>query len=305
MPVTYLRRRGRKLYGINRKRRVRRRTTRTYRRKGRGTRLSRKRIMEMTSRKKRDNMRMVNVPVYGGVGQSGSGINLSSAPTTDPTSNRVNFLLWGSTQRRPTIPNPSVFARAERTSTECYMKGLSERVRVVTSGADEWEWRRITFCFRGPGISSIQTPNFINTDGVYRLLYNASQDSTGTNASLLQSTVYGILFAGVFQRDWDDPMIAGIDKLRVDLKSDRTRFIRSGNQNPVSKIYKNWYPMNKNIFYDDDENGPSENSSSYSVADKRGMGDYYVLDIVRCTNPSSGGAQLFFETDTTLYWHEK
>jgi len=95
-----------------------------------------------------------------------------------------------------------------------------------------------------------------------------------------------------------------VDTTRVDLKFDRKRMIRSGNAQAVKRTLKHWHPMNKNLVYDDEEVGNSEGTFANSVRDKRGMGDYYVLDMFKSVGPTTTGI-LSFSAESCLYWHEK
>lgn len=308
MPIRYLRRSGKRLYGTNGKRRKSGRTTRAYRGKGRSTRrysrkMTKKQILNITAYKKRDKMRVVAVTSYGTAGTKGNNLNLPVTPGNDVTGQRINMLPFTCTAR-PSLSFQR-YNEADRTATTCYMRGYHENVRLVLPDANEWVWRRICFTYRGPNISSLGNAYYFDTTGVYRYAYDASDDSA-TQSQLYQQRMYTILFLGTYQQDWDDPMVAPLDGRRIGIKMDRIRYLKSGNDQPVEKIYKDWLPMNKNLTYDDDQNGPTESSAPYSVSDKRGMGDYYIIDLLRCTNPNAPAAnKLFFQPSGTLYWHEK
>lgn len=265
--------------------------------------MTKKQILNITSFKKKDKMRVVAVPVYGQAGTKGNNLNLPVTPANDVTGQRINMMPFTCTART-SITNIR-YNEADRSATTCYMRGYHENLRLVTPDANEWVWRRICFTYRGPNINSLGNAYYYDSTGVYRYAYNASDDP-GSQSTLYQQRLYTVLFLGAYQQDWDDPMVAPLDSRRIDIKMDRTRYIRSGNDFPVEKIHKDWLPMNKNLVYDDDQIGPQDASTAYSVSDKRGMGDYYIIDLVRCTNPNATAAnKLFFQPSGTLYWHEK
>lgn len=311
MPIRYLRRSGKRLYGTNGKRRNRRRTTRTYRNQNRrrrsyGRKMTKRQLLNATSTKKRDKMRQVTVVNYGGTAAPGVLTLAVQNPANDVTNSRVNFLPWIATARVPITSNRD--NEADRTATQCYMRGLSETLRLSSLSPDQWEWRRICFTLRGPAISSFQTLYYYTGAGFYRLSYNASNDASGQNAAAVQQAVYDKLFKGTYQSDWDDPMLAQVDNTRVDIKYDKIKMLKSGNSNPHERVTKLWMPMNKNLYYDDDQAGAGTNFNPLSVNDKRGMGDYYVIDLFRCTNISNTGTPapgLAITYSSELYWYEK
>lgn len=201
---------------------------------------------------------------------------------------------------------------AERTAQTCYMRGLSENIRIQTSSGVPWFHRRI--CFSSRGASAFNTINSADTapvqpsgnsvdtsSGMERLWFNSSINNTPATVMAQENT----LFKGIYNSDWNDPILAPIDTARVDLKFDKVWCIRSGNSSGTIKERKLWHPMNKNLVYNDDENGEGEDTSYFSVGDKRGMGDYYVLDIFQAGAGAGAGDLLNVFSNSTLYWHEK
>lgn len=208
----------------------------------------------------------------------------------------------------------SVVEPAARTATTCYMKGFAENIRIETSTGNPWFHRRICFTSKNP-LFFIRNPadaagternyiaagEYVNTYGPNRLAANMTIDT-------LQQTYLGqkgILFKGDEGVDWDDVITAPIDTARVDLKFDKTWVYKSGNERGILKDVKLWHPMNKNLTYDEDEFGLSQTSSSVSVYDKRGMGNYHVLDIFSQGSSGSTADRLSFRATSTMYWHEK
>lgn len=204
--------------------------------------------------------------------------------------------------------NPNLrINEAQRTATTCYMRGLSEHVRIQTNSGVPWFHRRI--CFRHRGLTPFRaqvgtetSPNFIETsNGWQRLFNNIGVDSAPQTLASRE----GYLFRGQIQVDWNDPIIAPIDTSRVDVCFDKTWTLKSGNANGTIYERKLWHPMNKNIVYDDDENGGVENTVNYSTSSKQGMGDYYVYDIIQAGLGGSSTDLCAIYANSTLYWHEK
>lgn len=263
-------------------------------------------ILNITSRKKRDTLRQwVNT------------LNTGAARTTfTPTPAFVNggtggAFIWCPTARDLTDstgePN-TVTSAMQRTATTCYMRGVSERIDIQSSSAVAWKWRRICFTFKDSTILQTGTGALLNytgylesSDGYARAWLNAQVN----NDAAAQTNLQSILFQGTQNVDWSDFIMAKVDTRRVDLKYDKTRIIQSGNAVGVFKKYPHWFPMNKNLVYDDDENGDVTQSSNFSVTDKRGMGDYIIYDIFTCHAGGSATDILRIQSETTLYWHER
>lgn len=134
-----------------------------------------------------------------------------------------------------------------------------------------------------------------------RLWFNSNVNNTPATVLAQQN----LLFKGAYNTDWNDIILAPVDTTRVDLKYDKTWTICSGNTSGAIKERKLWHPMNKNLVYNDDENGEGEDTSYFSVGDKRGMGDYYVLDVFQAGTGASASDLLNVFSNSTLYWHEK
>lgn len=199
-----------------------------------------------------------------------------------------------------------------RTATTCYIKGFSETLRIQTSSQLPWFWRRIVFRAKNSNFYQYATADSplstvgpayveVTTQGMQRLWMN--QTINGANQSL--ANIEGYMFKGAFTVDWDDRLTAKIDTRRIDLISDRTTTIRSGNAAGSVKSVKHYIPYNHNLVYDDDETGKDMVSRYGSVNDKQGNGDLLIYDIFQ---PGAGGTTadlLQVVGNATLYWHEK
>lgn len=203
---------------------------------------------------------------------------------------------------------------SDRTSSTCYMRGLSETIRVSTNSSLPWLWRRICFITKddlftvkvgGDAAPTITySPWFDTTSnniGMTRLWFNINVNNMPNTVDVFN----GVIFKGQIGKDWNDIMTAAVDTSRVTLKSDTVCQIKSNNERGIIKDMKRWYPMNSNLVYDDDENGAAESGSYTSVDSKPGMGDFYCFDYIV---PGRGGTstdRLYLNSTATLYWHEK
>jgi hypothetical protein len=285
---------------------------RTYRKKAA---MSTRTLLNKTSRKKRNGML-----TFSNSSATGALATVVQAPLTIAGSASGNTL--GLVHFRPTAmdlntndatPN-SIVNNPARTSTVCFMKGFAENMRIETSTGNPWFHRRICITTRDPlfyvqnsadpagadrgyaAAGAIETSN-----GWQRLASNALTDTLpATTAAWLT-----ILFKGAQGNDWDDYITAPVDKNRVDLKFDKTWIYKSGNERGVLRERKVYHPMNKNLYYDDDENGAAETTTNFSVRDKRGMGDYHIFDLFSQGSSGSTSDLLKIRFTSTMYWHEK
>lgn len=262
-------------------------------------------LLNVTSTKKRDTMRQ-----WTNTNSSGAPTSVVGAPAY-VNGNTGGVFLWCATARDITDstgePN-TVTNSMQRTATTCFMRGLSERIDIQSSSAVPWKWRRICFALKDPTLfasgtgATINYPGYLDSShGYLRGWINALVNNDNPALSNLQS----VLFQGAQNVDWSDAIMAKVDTRRVDLKFDKTRIIQSGNDTGVFKKYPHWHPMNKNLVYDDDERGESTVSSNFSVTDKRGMGDYVIMDIFNAHASASAADVLRIQSESTLYWHEK
>ncbi|UJO02118.1 Cap [Molossus molossus associated gemycircularvirus 3] len=308
MAYRYARKRGQRASGMSKRktaRSYRRRYTakkRTYRKKGA---MSKKRILNTTSRKKRDTMLTYsNTSATGASQATAAGPAFVSATTG-------GIFLWQATARDLTAGSTlaTISNESARTSTNTYMRGLSEHVRIQTSSGLPWFHRRVCFTAKGDdpwrlsfsGDSGTPYTYVESTNGFGRLMFNISVNSTPNYTN----QIYSVIFKGAQGVDWNDAIIAPIDTRRITLKFDQTWTMQSGNTQGVVRERKLWHPMNKSLLYDDDESGIGETTSYDSVTSKPGMGDYYVLDIFSAGTGGTSTDLLRIDATSTLYWHEK
>ncbi|AXB22597.1 capsid protein [Lynx canadensis faeces associated genomovirus CL1 46] len=268
-----------------------------------------KRILNLTSRKKQDNMLSFSTTSASGANQSpgvgGLYVNGSAASAMSVFCPTARSLVSAGTT------NLTVDV-SDRTSSTCFMRGYRENLRIQTSSPLPWLWRRIVFTSKGgtpfgSQLASDQSqyvkyaPYSDTTIGMARLWFNLSNNNTPNTLASIQS----VLFRGTINQDWNDVITAKVDTSRVTVMSDKTMTIRTGNANGHFSERKLWYPMNKNIVYDDDESGAAMTTAYSSTEAKPGMGDMYVADFLV---PGIGGTAsdiISLNCTATLYWHEK
>lgn len=281
--------------------------------------MSRKRVLNISSRKKRNTM--MQYANTSAATNSGAGESVTIGPGPMQVRGDKEYIgIWtptGMDLNAGTALN-QVWDESLRTASTCYIRGVSEKMRIETSSGVPWYWRRIVFRARSDvwinfslNESSTTPPTQTNsgapgvlessTNGFERLYFNQYVN----NAPQTISDWYKNIFKGEQNRDWSDTLTAPVDNARVDISSDKLMTIRSGNQSGTVKALNRWYPCNKNLTYNDDESGIAKSTSYYSVRDKRGMGDLHIVDIFK---PGTGGSTadvLRLTSTATLYWHER
>lgn len=191
--------------------------------------------------------------------------------------------------------NTGLSEEQDRRRTTVYMKGYGEKLELGPNNGATWKWRRIVF--ETKGIQDSTTYQF--TSNGYRRLFREQ-----TSAALL-STAATVL-EGTVGPDHSTVFTAKPDRSRVKVHSDVTRVMRSGNDFAHLHNYKVYYPFDRNLIYDDDEQGGSETTSPFASTGNHGMGDVYIWDIFTDVGaPNVSTDSLFVRCDGTIYWHEK
>lgn len=268
-------------------------------------RVTRKKILNVTSRKKSDTMAgNISYPADTAAGSVG--------PAVIPSGSDHYSSLWCATARplREIFPNDRGDVTAGRSSRICFIRGIKENVSYVTSDSEAWRHRQIIFTAKG------DLPLGEEFEGDRTISSVTGSDGRETffrglaslpNAS--RTPLYALLFkgngnSGAGVQDWTDLLMAPVDKTRFSVLSDSIIDIRSGNDTATIKTRKRWTPINKNLVYGDEEIGNQMFSSYKSTIGKPGIGDVYVFDIFASITTASG-SQLLYSPTTTLYWHEK
>ncbi|AXB22601.1 capsid protein [Lynx canadensis faeces associated genomovirus CL1 58] len=270
--------------------------------------MSRKKILNVTSEKKRDKM-LCWTNTIAGTPQGGTTYTQSPAILTGAGADPYLFA-WCATARDNTTSTGGAahagtkFDKATRTASECYMVGLSERIEIQCADGLPWQWRRICFTMKG----GVGLDGTLTTGSTFSSYSETTSGYVRTVNSVLltdRTSLYSLLFAGAQSSDWSDPMVAPLDRRRINVKYDKTTSIASGNEDGVIRKYTKWHPMGKTLMYDDDENTGAENPAVISVDNKQGMGDFWVLDFIKPRMGSTSSNQLSFRPESTLYWHER
>lgn len=267
--------------------------------------MSKKRILNTTSRKKSDTMAPnISYPASTAEGSVG--------PAVIPSGPEAYFSLWCATARplREIFVNDRGDVTAGRSSRTCFIRGLKENVSYVTSDSEAWRHRQIIFTAKGDlplgeqfegdrTISSVTT-----SDGRETFFRGLSSLPLANRTPFIALLFKGNGNSDAGVQDWTDMLMAPVDKTRFRVLYDNITDIRSGNDTSTIKTRKRWHPINKNLVYGDEEIGNQMFSSYKSTIGKPGIGDVYVFDIFASIT-NAAGSQLLYSPTTTLYWHEK
>lgn len=225
----------------------------------------------------------------------------------------AEFFIWGATLRSNLSGTGGdnkglVEDEATRTASNCFIRGLKERITIETHGAAAWKWRRIVFATFGSDLfrddaQAIHLPWTFGTNGVSRLV--ADMNAADTATTTIRDRILSALFRGTEGVDWYNVMTAPADRRRLRILSDKVRTVNSGNNFGCMRDFHIWLPINKYILYDDDQEGGRQVMNIQSSLDTRSLGDVYVIDMFEPTKQSSDQDWLDFSPEARLYWHER
>ncbi len=261
--------------------------------------MTNKRILNITAKKKKDVMKTwTNMDANNTVGVFRNGPAYLQG-------NNIYIIPWAATARPALNADGSAgqpIEEAVRTSTTCYMRGVKETISILSDTGAACKWRRICVRLRGDFLYSKETAStplsLLQAQfGMVRTVTNWGNQASAIN------DMFRILFKGSRNVDWVDPMIAPTDNRRWDIVYDKTTNIQSPNEAGVYRTYNRWHPMNKNLVYDDDQDASEEEVRRWSVEGKQGMGDYYIIDFFSINGTNED--QMSLQYNSTLYWHEK
>lgn len=265
--------------------------------------MSNKRILNLTSTKKKDSM-VTWTNTISGTPAGGTSYKVGAA-TLDGA--RDYIFGWIPTARSTqhgagTSVDVSHADYTVRTAQTCYMRGLKERIHIQTSSGIAWNWRRICFTLKGDELLRFTETGYRWDDLTSQGHMRVANSFAGSNGG---SAIVDLLFEGTQNVDWASLFSAKVDNKRVSLKYDKTLRLQSGNQSGIVRQFNRWHGMNKNLEYDADEAGDRVANGQYSTSSRAGMGDYYVIDIIRAGTGGTANDYMTFQPEATLYWHEK
>jgi len=275
---------------------------RTYRKK-----TSKKRMINMLSRKKRDTMLSA---AFSGSNPSPESPVTPGTPlqmtANSPTNGRVH-MTFTNVSHRYLVPNNSAYT-AYRTATNTYVKGFSQTYTIIPNNESAWWHRRIMFATKEI-YSTVEIQQSIGVQPFLGSTTNLPMRDLGNITegpyNDLRNNILGELFAGTPGVDWISPFRAKTDRTRISVISDRSFNYSSANDTAKPRIIKTYDAINKSVVYSDVENGLSMNPSPLSVDSKRGIGNIYVVDFYFCPSPEDDGVDLTVSSQSTYYWHEK
>lgn len=305
----YSRRNVRRPRSYRTTRKYKRRTYRSRRKSGFSLR-TKKRILNVTSRKKKDHMVALwkpdvltpPIPVPGGVD-----LGLGSGT--------LRVFGWVATARDNTTTVDggnfgTVYDESTRTSDDCYIRGLKETVQFATDNALPFQWRRIAFHFTGQEMIRDQGSANVgsmwaetNSQGWTRAMTQLLPASGP--ASFAWSQMQNIIFRGVASVDWLGYTLAPLDHSRIKVVYDQVRTVRSNNEEGTLRNFNFWIPVNKRLVYNDDEVGGGMSASVLSANNFQSCGDLYVIDIFELSPNTTEEQHYIFQPQACLYWHEK
>lgn len=205
-----------------------------------------------------------------------------------------------------------------REKDDLYFRGFKENLRFATSDSNDWRWRRIVFMALDWDWSLQDQNDLIET---FYPMNNGETEAEGykrvfmrlepslitplpTVTERLQTRVYNLLFRGLRNQDWSNPMTAMTDSRSVRVLYDRTTPIKSSSDAGVQLITKRWHPVNRSLSYNVLEGGKGSVQNPQVRADIGAQGDMYVLDFFQCVTDDET-SNLSIGSDAIIYWHER
>ncbi|UDN67443.1 capsid protein [robinz virus RP_326] len=255
--------------------------------------MTKRAVLNVTTKKKRDDMIPTRfyttgqgAPVIGGVVIPSTGI---SSIVFVPTARSI----------RPADAN-GIASYAQRSSHDTFSVGYKERVSLEMLPGAVFQWRRIVFSM-----------SFATVPGLFGYLETEPIGMSRVVDILLPTDaakISGVLFRGNGGIDWNFPITAPVDTTRVKLFSDKLRILSPGADIGAVRNFKEYYSTRQRFTYNDDETGKniSNNESSYyAVQNRQSMQDLVVFDIFAPSAGSSETAGMVFSPEGSYYWHEK
>lgn len=235
-----------------------------------------------------------------------------------------NFMLWCPTAR--TRGGQVNGLKTVRSSDEVYWKGISEKMHLETTTSDPWIWRRVVFTIRDSFPQTEVNINNYVTESVQMvpIAGPSGQIPAAQQAGVIRGVTnyyrtleslpvpqYELLAERVFQgvrgADWFDYSTAKTDKTQINVLSDRTRRLTSGNDSAQLKTSRQWIPLNKRMVYPNQEWGAVEGNFNdrFAAGTTHGnmLHDVYIMDYFQ--QPIAAPGAIIVQAETSLHWHER
>lgn len=277
------------------------------------TRPSRRRVLNISSIKKRDAMKSA----FKFVGITGQ--TVQPQLTLAPPGLGAAMFVFSPTMRSKRDDPSSMPAQSTREITDCYARGFAETIRFATDSSSPWMWRRLIVSFygvstwtypTGPGSAGISLPANdanITGQGHYRIWQQLLPDIAGPELPQQQAVRNAFIekvFQGTLNIDYDSVFTAKPDTESVRVHYDATSQISSSSDAGKLKIVRRWHPISKRIIYDDRESGKTDPPRMYAKENRSSNGDVYIIDMFISLSPNEGN-NLSFGSDAIYYWHER
>lgn len=275
---------------------------RSYRRPSRVTRFrakkyvrrrqpTRRRILNVSTRKKNDTM-------LTGVGSTGEGVPQTQITINAAIGARYIIACMSHLLRLPGAEDHT------RRHKDVYFVGWNDSYRLYVGGGAGWSWRRIVYSTVGRTLEAELPANLAN--GYMRQIQDVGVPTNPPADGFIE-----YLFSGTRQTDWVDVMTAPLDRGRVTVHSDVVRRLNPGNDSGKEVTVKAWTPVRKNLTYDDEEfasdvKPPTDPDvgSPWVVTRGNVLGNVYVVDFFdsMATDPAE---TLTVRIESKRYWHER
>ncbi|QCW23622.1 MAG: capsid protein [Genomoviridae sp.] len=281
--------------GARRFRRKFRRGGRRYMRRS----MTRRRVVDISSRKCHDNMISL-------------GVDAAGNPLTEPGApyNMTGEKLWAFCFAPSARSSEWTEASGEyqRHMTRTWSRGYKEFSTFETGGAANWQWRRIVFTtkfklYQAFPLGTVEKyyDGSVPINGQTRAIFDFTQSS----AANIQT--FYILFEGSRGVDYSDVFSAKTNKKFVRVISDKVRQLKGGNDAAHFHNYRDWFSNNSTLVYNEKESGdrkPDSNAAKFSTGGREGEGDMYVVDLFACANGGTAN-QARWVPSGKYYWHER
>lgn len=255
-----------------------RRTLKTRRPYSRRSRMTKRKVLEIASTKKRTLMPL----------RVGNDLEITYATLTPG----LTVALWCPTAM---VSSGSFVTHSHtRSASSVFQVGVAENMVFDIDKGYQWRHRRVVFETKGLRLESA----YGNGTGVDR--YRKYNPLSETESRSLFDTI----FEGSLDNDSTGFFDNKLDTSRIKVHYDKSRNLTPSNANGHIHKVKFYHPLKKNMTYDDDEDGDVKDSNKWSSLSREGLGDIYIVDIFQDVWASED-AHLYWKSQACHYWHEK